>query len=267
MGLGFVAVVFGWYGASHSAYLFQEIPYLISGGLLGVALVTGGGFLFFCGLAGAHDRGQPSPRRAGGAHARPGRPHPHRHRQRGRCHDAAASFASQRTNGGPTTMSAVAGRESGHNGDRHLMAAGTGRRRTRLAATLMALGPGAHRLRLEAERPGVVPGRRLHPERLAGAAGTGAGTGTGNSGTGAGATVAPASTRWPLPAAPVAPLVGRARRWRRRPEAGPRPARGAPPTSASCNSSNNGGRHRRRRDGDLRSPSATSPASPASPPD
>ncbi len=47
MSLGFVAIVLGWYGASHSAYLFQEIPYLISGGLLGVALVAGGGFLFF----------------------------------------------------------------------------------------------------------------------------------------------------------------------------------------------------------------------------
>lgn len=47
MGLGFVAIVLGWYGAAHSAYLFQEVPYLISGGLLGVALVVGGGFLFF----------------------------------------------------------------------------------------------------------------------------------------------------------------------------------------------------------------------------
>ena len=47
MGLGLVIIVLGWYGASHSAYLFQEIPYLISGGLLGVALVAGGGFLFF----------------------------------------------------------------------------------------------------------------------------------------------------------------------------------------------------------------------------
>jgi formate-dependent nitrite reductase membrane component NrfD len=47
MGLGFVAIVLGWFGAAHSAFLFQEIPYLISGGLLGVALVVGGGFLFF----------------------------------------------------------------------------------------------------------------------------------------------------------------------------------------------------------------------------
>jgi len=47
MGLGLVAIVLGWYGAAHSPYLFQEVPYLISGGLLGVALVAGGGFLFF----------------------------------------------------------------------------------------------------------------------------------------------------------------------------------------------------------------------------
>jgi hypothetical protein len=47
MALGFVAIVLGWYGASHSAFVFQEIPYMISGGLLGIALVAGGGFLFF----------------------------------------------------------------------------------------------------------------------------------------------------------------------------------------------------------------------------
>ena len=47
MGLGLVVIVLGWYGAAHSPYLFQEVPYLISGGLLGVALVAGGGFLFF----------------------------------------------------------------------------------------------------------------------------------------------------------------------------------------------------------------------------
>ncbi len=47
MGLGVVAILLGWYGAAHSAFLFQEVPYLISGGLLGVALVAGGGFLFF----------------------------------------------------------------------------------------------------------------------------------------------------------------------------------------------------------------------------
>jgi peptidoglycan/LPS O-acetylase OafA/YrhL len=42
---GFVAILLGWYGSSHSPYLYEEIPYLISGGLLGVALVIGGGVL------------------------------------------------------------------------------------------------------------------------------------------------------------------------------------------------------------------------------
>ena len=45
IGFGFVCILLGWYGASHSPYLYQEIPYLISGGLLGVALVVGGGTL------------------------------------------------------------------------------------------------------------------------------------------------------------------------------------------------------------------------------
>jgi hypothetical protein len=48
IGFGFVCIVLGWYGASHSPYLYQEIPYLISGGLLGVALVIGGGVLVRC---------------------------------------------------------------------------------------------------------------------------------------------------------------------------------------------------------------------------
>ncbi|MGP0030781.1 MAG: hypothetical protein ACLPVF_09780, partial [Acidimicrobiales bacterium] len=45
IGFGFVCLVLGWYGAAHSPYFYQEIPYLISGGLLGVALVIGGGVL------------------------------------------------------------------------------------------------------------------------------------------------------------------------------------------------------------------------------
>jgi hypothetical protein len=43
--LGFVFILLGWYGASHSPYLYEEVPYLISGGLLGVAMVIGGGVL------------------------------------------------------------------------------------------------------------------------------------------------------------------------------------------------------------------------------
>jgi hypothetical protein len=48
MAFGFFCIVLGWYGASHSPYLFQEVPYLISGGLLGVALVIGGGVTVRC---------------------------------------------------------------------------------------------------------------------------------------------------------------------------------------------------------------------------
>jgi hypothetical protein len=45
---GFVCILLGWYGASHSPYQYEEIPYVISGGLLGVALVIGGGVLVRC---------------------------------------------------------------------------------------------------------------------------------------------------------------------------------------------------------------------------
>jgi hypothetical protein len=45
---GFVCIILGWYGSAHSPYLYQEVPYLISGGLLGVALVIGGGVLVRC---------------------------------------------------------------------------------------------------------------------------------------------------------------------------------------------------------------------------
>ena len=47
MPLGFLLVVLGWAGASHTPLLFEQIPYLISGGLLGVALVFAGGFVYF----------------------------------------------------------------------------------------------------------------------------------------------------------------------------------------------------------------------------
>jgi hypothetical protein len=48
IGVGFACILMGWYGASHSPFLYQEIPYLISGGLLGLALVIGGGVLVRC---------------------------------------------------------------------------------------------------------------------------------------------------------------------------------------------------------------------------
>ena len=45
--LGLILVFVGWYGAAHSPYQFQQIPYLISGGLLGLGLVFIGSFLYF----------------------------------------------------------------------------------------------------------------------------------------------------------------------------------------------------------------------------
>ena len=45
--LGLVMVFLGWYGASHTPYLFEQIPYLVSGGLLGLGLVVTGGFVLF----------------------------------------------------------------------------------------------------------------------------------------------------------------------------------------------------------------------------
>jgi hypothetical protein len=45
--LGVAVVALGWWGASKSAYEFEQIPYLISGGLLGLSLVFIGCFFYF----------------------------------------------------------------------------------------------------------------------------------------------------------------------------------------------------------------------------
>lgn len=45
--LGILLVVLGWWGASQTPLLFEQIPYLISGGLLGLCLAFVGGFLYF----------------------------------------------------------------------------------------------------------------------------------------------------------------------------------------------------------------------------
>ena len=42
---GFVAMVLGWVGAARTAREIEQIPYLISGGLIGLALVVLGGLL------------------------------------------------------------------------------------------------------------------------------------------------------------------------------------------------------------------------------
>jgi hypothetical protein len=47
MPLGALLVIFGWYGAAHTTLPWEEIPYLISGGLFGLVLVVlGAGFYF-----------------------------------------------------------------------------------------------------------------------------------------------------------------------------------------------------------------------------
>ena len=43
--IGIVFVILGWYGAAHTNIFTEQIPYLISGGLLGVALIVVAGFL------------------------------------------------------------------------------------------------------------------------------------------------------------------------------------------------------------------------------
>jgi hypothetical protein len=45
--LGFLLVTLGWIGASGTPLLFEQIPYMISGGLLGLGLVFAGGFVYF----------------------------------------------------------------------------------------------------------------------------------------------------------------------------------------------------------------------------
>lgn len=45
--LGIAAIGLGWYGAANTGYEFEQLPYLISGGLLGVALCFLGGFVYF----------------------------------------------------------------------------------------------------------------------------------------------------------------------------------------------------------------------------
>jgi hypothetical protein len=45
--VGVPVIILGWYGASHTPYVFEQVPYLISGGLLGLALAVVGGLFYF----------------------------------------------------------------------------------------------------------------------------------------------------------------------------------------------------------------------------
>jgi hypothetical protein len=47
VGVGIPLIILGWYGAAHTPYTFEQIPYMISGGLLGLALTMLGGLFYF----------------------------------------------------------------------------------------------------------------------------------------------------------------------------------------------------------------------------
>lgn len=47
MPVGLAAIVLAWYGAAHTGYVFEQLAYLISGGLIGLGMIGAGGFLFF----------------------------------------------------------------------------------------------------------------------------------------------------------------------------------------------------------------------------
>ena len=45
--LGLLLILIGWLGAAKTPYQFEQMPYLISGGLLGLALAVLGGLAYF----------------------------------------------------------------------------------------------------------------------------------------------------------------------------------------------------------------------------
>jgi hypothetical protein len=45
--VGLLAIVLAWVGASRTPYVFEQTPYLISGGLLGLAVAVVGGLFYF----------------------------------------------------------------------------------------------------------------------------------------------------------------------------------------------------------------------------
>ncbi|MEE3126247.1 MAG: hypothetical protein VX494_03460 [Actinomycetota bacterium] len=62
--LGLVVIVLGWYGAANTPYEYDQISYLVSGGLLGLGLTFTGGFLYFgAWLARIADDGRESSKR------------------------------------------------------------------------------------------------------------------------------------------------------------------------------------------------------------
>lgn len=47
LSLGLAAVVLGWLGVTRTVYVYEQLTYLASGSLVGIALVVVGGFVYF----------------------------------------------------------------------------------------------------------------------------------------------------------------------------------------------------------------------------
>lgn len=47
MPLGLAVIGIGWWGTAHTGYVFEQIPYLVSGGLFGLGLTIAGALIFF----------------------------------------------------------------------------------------------------------------------------------------------------------------------------------------------------------------------------
>ena len=45
--LGLVVICLGWYGIAHTPYEYNQLVYLLSGGMLGLGITFIGGFLYF----------------------------------------------------------------------------------------------------------------------------------------------------------------------------------------------------------------------------
>jgi hypothetical protein len=44
---GLIVIGLGWYGVAHTAYIYNQNAYIVSGGLLGLGITFVGGFLYF----------------------------------------------------------------------------------------------------------------------------------------------------------------------------------------------------------------------------
>ena len=87
--LGLVVIVLGWYGAANTPYQYDQLSYLVSGGLLGLGLTFTGGFLYFGAwlariAADSRESAQAARRHPAGARRRhlAGGDHPRRRRRR-----------------------------------------------------------------------------------------------------------------------------------------------------------------------------------------